>query len=311
VIIFLVTSLTFLLVHLAPGDPFANVAENTAASPELIAEQRRRAGLDRPLPAQYLTYVAGVARGNLGYSFSERRPVTHAIAERIPATIALASAALLINFALGIASGVLQGARPKSRIDDALSAVSLTLYSIPVFWLGLLLVLVFGLWLGWLPVGGSQSAVGYEQLTFFGRAWDRATHLILPALTLGLVGAAGTARYQRAAMQDVIQQAFIKTARAKGLGEGLVILRHGLRNALLPVITLFGLSFPILLSGAVLVESVFAWPGLGRFAVEALDARDYPVVTGAAIAASTVVVVGNLLADILYRIVDPRTRQES
>jgi peptide/nickel transport system permease protein len=281
VIVFLVTSVTFFLVRLAPGDPYTRAAENSATSPEDVAQQRRIHGLDRPLSVQYLDYVGKVARGDLGSSFSERRPVTHAFAERIPATLVLAVAALLIEFALGTATGVLQGARPRSRTDNVLTAVTLTLYSIPVFWFGLLLVLVFALGLGWLPVGGSQSPVGFEQMTLLEQAWDRASHLILPALTLGLWGAAGTARYQRAAMHDVIRLAFIRTARAKGL------------------------------SGAVLVESVFAWPGLGRFAVQALEARDYPVITGTAIVASTLVVIGNLVADLLYRVVDPRTRQEA
>jgi peptide/nickel transport system permease protein len=310
VIVFLVTSLTFLLVRLAPGDPFTRMVEGSAVSPELVTQQRRNAGLDRPLVVQYLAYMSNVARGNLGLSFLERRPVTQAIAERIPATVALAAAALIINFVLGVITGVLQGARPRTATDDVLSVVTLTLYSIPVFWLGLLLILIFGLGLGWLPVGGAQSAVGYEQLNFLGRAWDRVTHLLLPAVTLGLVGAAGTARYQRTAMHDVVRQAFVRTARAKGLTERVVLLRHGLRNALLPVITLFGLSFPILLSGAVFIESVFAWPGLGRFAVQAIEARDYPVVTATALVASIMVVVGNLLADILYRMVDPRTQEQ-
>ncbi|UCD24888.1 MAG: ABC transporter permease [Gemmatimonadota bacterium] len=310
-IVFLVTSATFFLVRLAPGDPFTREVEGSATSPEDVARQRRIHGLDRPLSIQYLDYVGKVSRGNLGVSFSERRPVTLAIAERVPATVVLAVAALLIDFALGIATGVLQGAYARSRADNVLTGITLTLYSIPVFWFGLLLVLVFALGLGWLPVGGSQSPVGFEQMTLLEQAWDRISHLILPALTLGLVGAAGTARYQRAAMQDVIRLAFIRTARAKGLTEQLVLLRHGLRNSLLPMVTLFGLSFPILLSGAVLVESVFAWPGLGRFVVQALEARDYPVITGIAIVASTMVVVGNLVADLLYRVVDPRTRQEA
>jgi peptide/nickel transport system permease protein len=282
--------------------------EGHPASPQFIEQARQNAGLDLPVFQQYVRYVAGVARGDLGDSFSERRPVWDAIRDRIPATFALALTALLIDFALGISMGAVQGARPHSRTDGLLSGVTLTLYSVPVFWLGVVLMLVFALGLGWFPIEGSKSLVGYEQLSVFGRIGDRLHHLVLPAITLGLVGAAGTARYQRAAMLDVIRKDFIRGARARGLTEKTVVLRHALRNSLLPIITLFGLSFPILLSGAALVETVYGWPGLGRFTVEAVWSRDYNVVTGAAIISATMVVVGNLVADLLYRVVDPRTR---
>jgi peptide/nickel transport system permease protein len=282
--------------------------EGHPASPQFIEQARQNAGLDLPVFQQYVRYVAGVARGDLGDSFSERRPVWDAIRDRIPATFALALTALLIDFALGISMGAVQGARPHSRTDGLLSGVTLTLYSVPVFWLGVVLMLVFALGLGWFPIEGSKSLVGYEQLSVFGRIGDRLHHLVLPAITLGLVGAAGTARYQRAAMLDVIRKDFIRGARARGLTEKTVVFRHALRNSLLPIITLFGLSFPILLSGAALVETVYGWPGLGRFTVEAVWSRDYNVVTGAAIISATMVVVGNLVADLLYRVVDPRTR---
>jgi peptide/nickel transport system permease protein len=179
----------------------------------------------------------------------------------------------------------------------------------PVFWLGLMMLLVFGERLGWLPVGGTHDAVLYSNMGALGRIADRLRHLALPALTLGLVGAAVTARYQRAAMLEVATQDFLRTARAKGLAERVVLVRHALRNALLPAITLFGLAFPLLLSGAVLVEKVFAWPGLGQLAVDAIHRRDYAVVTGAAIVTAVMVVLGNVIADVLYRLVDPRTRE--
>ncbi len=310
-IIFLVATLTFVLVRLAPGDPFTRGFEASPASPQYMAQARINAGLDRPIHEQYVRYLAHLSKGDLGDSFSERRPVWEALAERIPATLILALTALVIDFSLGIFLGAMQGARPGSRVDDSFSAVTLTLYSVPVFWLGLVLMLVFAQNLGWFPLSGAKSPVGYDQLPLLGKLWDRIHHLMLPALTLGLVGAAGTARYQRAAMMDVIGRDFIRTARAKGIPEKLVVFRHALRNSLLPIITLFGLSFPILLSGAVLVESVFGWPGLGRFVVDAISNRDYPVVTGAAIVAASMVMVGNLLADLLYLIVDPRTRPQS
>lgn len=311
VVVFVLATLTFILFRLAPGDPFTRMGDASPASEDFKARARRNFGLDQPLHTQYLRYLANLARGDLGMSFSEQRPVLKAIAARIPATIALAATALLIDFLLGILVGAIQGARTGSKLDDLLSVMTLTLYSVPVFWLGLMLVLVFAHNIGLLdllPATGSKTTGVYEYLTPLGQLGNRIQHLILPAVTLGLVGAAGTARYQRAAMLDVIRQDFIRTARAKGLVERAVLLRHALRNSLLPIITLFGLSLGTLLSGAVLVETVFAWPGLGKFMVDAIYARDYNVVTGAVIISACMVVLGNLLADILYRAVDPRVR---
>jgi peptide/nickel transport system permease protein len=227
----------------------------------------------------------------------------------LPNTLLLAVAALLVDFTLGIAIGTAQGMHPGSRLDRAWSAVTLTLYSIPPFWLGLMAILVFAQQHHWLPAGGAVDPGSYPLLSPLGQAVDRVRHLVLPALTLGLIGAAATARYQRAAILDVVRQDFIRTARAKGLSERAVALRHALRNALLPIVTLFGLAFPMLLSGAVLVEYVFSWPGMGKLAVDAIDQRDYFVVTGAAILVACTVVVGNLIADVLTWLVDPRTRQ--
>lgn len=310
-IVFLVATLSFVLIRVAPGDPFTRMWNASSASPEFVARARQQLGLDLPLHRQYLTYLSNLARGDWGNSLSEHRPVWDAIKDRIPATVTLAIAALLIQFVIGVAVGALQGAHPGTRTDDALTAATLTLYSIPVFWLGLMLLLIFSQGLGVFPVTGVKTAAIYDHLPFFGKLWDRALHLFLPAVTLGLAGAAGTARYQRAAMLDVINQDFIRTARAKGLRERTVLFRHALRNALLPMVTLFGLSFPILLSGAVLVESVFAWPGLGKFVVDAIAHRDYNVVTSTAIVTAVMVVIGNFLADILYRVVDPRTSVEA
>ncbi|MFQ6047708.1 MAG: ABC transporter permease [Gemmatimonadales bacterium] len=310
-IVFLVASLTFVLLKLAPGDPIRAGQEAAIVPREVRDQLRRNFGLDRPIHVQYVRYVANLARGDFGYSFAEHRPAARAIGDRIPNTLALGAAALAVTFLCGIAIGALQGMRSASRTDYALSVATLTLYSVPVFWLGVMLLAIFGEALQWLPVGGAVDPVAYPHLSLAGRLWDRATHLVLPALTLGLVGAAGTARYQRAALLEVIGQDFVRTARAKGLAERVVLLRHALRNALLPTITLFGLSVPIILSGTVLVETVFAWPGLGKLAVDSIGRRDYAVVTGAAIIASAMVVLGNLLADLLYRLADPRTRGEA
>ena len=308
-IVFIVATITFVLLQLAPGDPLTRATESTLVSRDVIEQQRRNFGLDRPVHVQYALYLGNLVRGDFGYSFREHRPAWDAIRDRIGNTLILAVAGLAVMFTLGIAAGAWQGARAGSRGDAALSIVSLTIYSTPVFWLGVMLVLVFAEGLHWLPATGATDPVVSAHLPPLSRLWDRLTHLVLPALTLGLAGAAVVARYQRAAMLDVVRQDFIRTARAKGLPERLVLMRHALRNALLPTVTLFGLAFPLLLSGAVLVETVFAWPGMGQLTVDSIAARDYAVVTGTAMLAATCVVVGNLIADVLYWILDPRTRE--
>lgn len=308
VIVFLVTTITFVLIHLAPGDPFSMSARTQFVPRETVAQQRRNFGLDRPLPQQYVRYLANLVRGNLGYSFMERRSVAAAFRERLPNTLLLAGAALFVMFGVGIGAGVVQGARAGTRLDGAVSLVSLLIYAMPAFWLAIMLLLVFGARLEWFPVGGARDVVTYAQLPWLGRVADRLHHLVLPAVTLGAIGGAATARYQRAAMIETVREEFIRAARAKGLSERLVVWRHALRNALLPTITLFGLTLPILLSGTVLVETVFAWPGLGKLMVDAVHQRDYPVVTGAGILSAVMVVAGSVIADLLYHVVDPRTR---
>ena len=306
-IVLAVVSFAFIAIHLAPGTPFLP-EEGRLINPAAVARLRARFGLDRPLPEQYVRYLAALAHGDLGESFSQRRPVSQAIASAIPSTVRLAGAALVIDFLLGIALGVFQAARARRRSDAALTSATLFLYSLPVFWLGLVLLLVFGQWLHWLPVGGETDLVLYPYLSFFGRLFDRLKHLALPALTLGVIGAAGTARFQRAALLEVLGQDFIRTARAKGLTQSAVLIRHALRDALLPVIALLGLALPFLLTGAVLIETVFAWPGLGKLATDAIAARDYPLVLAATLLASVAVVIGSLVADVLTAIADPRVR---
>lgn len=306
-IVLAVVSFAFIAIHLAPGTPFLP-EEGRPINPAAVARLRAEFGLDRPLPEQYVRYLAALAHGDLGESFSQRRPVSQAIASAIPSTVRLAGAALVIDFLLGIALGVFQAARARRRSDAALTSATLFLYSLPVFWLGLVLLLVFGQWLHWLPVGGETDVVLYPYLSFFGRLFDRLKHLALPALTLGVIGAAGTARFQRAALLEVLGQDFIRTARAKGLTQSAVLVRHALRDALLPVIALLGLALPFLLTGAVLIETVFAWPGLGKLATDAIAARDYPLVLAATLLASVAVVLGSLVADVLTALADPRVR---
>src|SRR2546421_560623 len=279
---------------------FLFATENYAAAHKRI--------VDRPLWVQYVKYLGALLRGDLGESLSLHRPVADALADALPNTFMLALTALILDFALGLALGVYQAVRERRSGDIALGNAALFVNSMPTFWLGLVLLLVFGQRLGWFPVGGLRDLVLCPRVDSLPCAADFAWHLALPALTLGLVGAASTARYQRAAPLDVVRQDFVRTARAKGLPERRVLLVHALRNALLPLITLFGLTFPFLLTGAVLVETLFSWPGMGLLAVNAILQRDYPIVTAAALVASVMVVLGNLLADALYGVADPRIR---
>jgi len=304
-----VATIVFLLLHAAPGDPLTILSDAPQIAPEALARVRETYGLDRPLPEQYVRYVGQLARGNLGISLTQHRPVADALAAAIPNTVLLALAALLLDFGLGIAIGVAQGRHAGTRRDHVLSLVTVTLYSTPVFVLGLLLLGVFGEALHWFPLGGAIDPIRHAGLGLLGRVADRARHLVLPAVSLGVAAAAYTARHQRSAMLDVLQQDFIRAARARGLGERVLLLRHALRNALTPTLTLAGLALPVLLSGSVLVETVFGWPGMGRLAAEAIGRRDYPMVTAAAILAAVLVVLGNLLADLATRIVDPRLRR--
>ena len=305
-IIFAVVTFVFVLIHLAPGRPCAGREE--VADPAVCAQLTHEFGLDKSLPEQYGRYLVALAHGNLGYSFSHRRAVRDDLADTIPFTLQLAGAALLLDLLLGLGLGIYQAVRAHRLPDVALSNITLFVYSLPTFWLALLLLLIFAEKLRWFPVGGPNDLILCPIVDSFYCVADRVWHLVLPAVTLGLVGAAGTARFQRAAMLDVATQDYVRTARAKGVPERRVVLRHQLRNALLSFITRAGLAFPFLLTGAVLVETIFAWPGMGRLAVEAILARDYPVVTATALIASTVVVSGNLLADILMGIADPRLR---
>jgi len=302
-IIFAVVTFVFILIHVAPGRPCPETVERAVCE-----ELKRQFGLDRPLPEQYWRYLVALAHGNMGNSYANGRPVRAAIAGTIPFTLQLAGAALVLDFLLGLGLGIYQAVRVNRIPDVVLGNVTLFIYSLPTFWLALLLLLAFGEKLRWFPVGGASDPVLCPVVHSLFCVADRLWHTVLPAATLGLVGAAGTARFQRAAMLEVARQDYVRTARAKGLPERRVVLRHQLRNALLSFVTRFGLAFPFLLTGAVLIETIFAWPGMGRLAFDAILLRDYPVVTGTALIASVVVVAGNLLADILVGLADPRLR---
>jgi peptide/nickel transport system permease protein len=301
-----VVTLTFVLLHAAPGDPTERLLGPTATA-EQVAAQRRTLGLDRPLPIQYAVWVRDAVRGNWGASIATGRPVRAMLGDAWPATVRLVLLSLLLSYVLGVVVGAVQAARGGSRLDTALSVASVTLFAVPGYWLGLMLVMVFTYWLRALPAFG---AAGFDSdfLTGWPRLVDRLRHLALPLATLTLIGLGGTARFVRGAMLDVLAAPFVTTARAKGLTPAQVTRRHVLRNALIPVVTLLGLSLPALFSGAVFVEAVFAWPGVGRVLVEAVQARDYPVVMAATTISAVLVVAGNLLADLLAGWVDPRIR---
>ena len=305
----LVVTATFTLIRLAPGDPFASSLDGPAVSQEVRDAWRAQYGFDRPIGEQYRRYLANVARGDFGYSTSQRRPVRDAIVAALPNTLLLMIVALAASFAAGIALGVFQAVRKDGVADRAVGAVTLLFYSMPDFWLALMMMLGFAYWLPLFPVTGITDAVMYQYWPPWRQALDRVHHLVLPAATLTLLSTAVIARYQRAAMLDVVHDDYMRTARAKGLDERAVVRRHALRNALLPIITIFGLSFPALLGGAVFVERIFSWPGMGLLTVTAINQRDYHLVTAAVIVGSVMVVIGSLIADLLSAVVDPRLRR--
>jgi len=309
-IVALVATLVFILIHAAPGDPFSAAMDNPNVTAAMRARWRAAYGLDQPLGLQYVRYLVALAHGDLGWSFSMRRPVSAVLADALPNTLVLAGTALLLAYPLGILLGVVQARYAGRWPDRVLGTTSLVFYAVPDFWLALMVMLLFAFRLRLFPIGGATDPVFHDMLSPGGRVVDRLWHLVLPAGTLALLAAAGIARYQRAELLRVLPDEFVRAARARGVPERRVLFHHALRNALLPTITLFGLSLPVLLTGAVFVERVFAWPGMGLVAVNAVAARDYPLVTGSVIVAAASVALGSLVADLLYAIADPRVRTD-
>lgn len=301
-----VLTLSFALVHLAPGDPVDLMVDPTVPA-EDAQRLRDRYGLDAPLPVQYLRWLGGILQGDLGVSLRQQRPVAELMGEALPNTLRLTLAALLLNYALGIGLGVLSAARRGSRLDRLATISSLTLYSMPTFWLALMAQLLFCYALRWLPSGG-MPAVALDP----GDPWPWVVaqweHAVLPVVVLGASGAAGVARYVRGSMLEVLQQDHIRAARARGVPERTILWRHALRNAAIPLVTLAGLSLPFLLGGSVVIETIFSWPGMGRVAVEAIFARDYPVILAATMLSGALVIAGSWLADLGYALLDPRIR---
>lgn len=310
VVVALAATIVFLLMHSAPGDPFSASLDNPAITASVRESWRRAYGLDRPLAEQYARYVVSVFRGELGFSFSLQRPVADALADALPNTVLLMAAGLLGGFALGIVTAIAQVRQHGRTTDRVLGAASLTLFSVPDFWLALLMLVAFAYWIPIFPIGGAVDPVMHESLSAGGRFGDRVKHLVLPALTLALLYFPLIARHQRAALLDALPSDYVTTARAKGVSESRVITHHALRNALLPVITLLGVAFPALLTGAVFIEKVFSWPGMGQLIVNSIQSRDYPLLMAAVLIGSVFVVAGSILADVLYRRFDPRIRDE-
>lgn len=300
--------LNFLLIHAAPGDPAAVMAgEAGAADPLFIQQLREKFGLDRPLHEQLGRYLLGVAQGDLGFSYRQQAPVAELILDRLPATLLLTGAAFGVSLLFGIVMGAAAARRVGTWTDTLVSTVALLFYATPLFWAALMAILLFSVTLGWLPSFGYET-VGADYGPM-GRALDIARHLVLPALTLGLFFTAIYARMTRASMLEVAQMDYVKTARAKGLADGAIQRRHVLRNALLPIVTLAGLQAGQLVGGAILTETVFAWPGIGRLMFEALGARDYQVLLGVFFVSALMVIIFNLVTDLIYRVVDPRIRE--
>lgn len=301
-----IVTATFFISHLAPGDPVdLYLAPQRQVDPEVIERVRHARGLDQPLHVQYVTWLANSARGDFGESFLLHRPVRDVLAETVPYTLLLILAALLVDALLGISLGVVSAVKRGTRLDRVVTLGSLVLYAMPGFWLALMLVLVFSVQLGWFPTSQATS-LDYADLSLFGKLLDRLWHLVLPVTVLGVAGAAATARYMRGRLLDVLGEEYITAARARGFRGWTVIRRHALKNAMIPIITIYGMSLPFMLGGATIVETIFAWPGMGRLTVDAVLGRDYPVILATTTVAAVLTVLGSLLADIGYAAVDPR-----
>lgn len=310
-----IATIMFFLVHLAPGDPALQFI-TPGMDRAVIDQVRANFGLDQPLHLQYVKWLGAIVSGDFGYSYSMARPVADVLATAFPNTLLLSGCALVLAFVFGILIGTIQAVRQYSATDSVLSVVLLFFYSMPGFWLALMLVLTFSLYARnvwelpiWFPPSDMTSA-NYDLLPPGERFADRVWHLVLPTLALSLALTAGIARFMRGSMLEVVRQDFVRTARAKGLPERVVVFRHALRNALTPIITLVGLYIPFLFSGTVLIEYVFAWPGMGRTIVDAISTRDYPLIMASSFFFATTVVVANLISDVLYAVVDPRVRYD-
>jgi len=315
-----ITMLAFALIHLIPGDPVENLSGERGMDPARRERLLHEFGLDRSLPAQYLAYIGDVLRGNLGSSLTTHEPVLQEFRVLFPATVELSFVAMLLAVIVGLPAGIVAALKRNSVADYAVMGVSLTGYSMPIFWWALLLILFFSVQLGWTPVSG-RIAVEFDvptQTGFMlidalrsgepGAFRSALSHLVLPAIALGTIPLAVIARMTRSSMLEVLREDYVRTARAKGLPYTRVVLVHALRNALIPVVTIIGLQVGLLLSGAILTETIFSWPGVGNWLIHAVQSRDYPVVQGGILLIATIVITVNLIVDALYGVINPRIR---
>jgi len=315
-----VTLLTFALIRLVPGDPIELLVGERGIEPERHAMLRARLGLDRPLLEQYWIYITDVLQGDLGRSIVTREPVIEEFAALFPATLELSVCAMIFALVVGLPAGVMAAVRRGKPLDHAVMGISLTGYSMPIFWWAILLILLFSVTLGWTPVSGRIDVLyWFDPVTGFmlvdawlsgqeGAVRSAAAHLVLPAIVLGTIPLAVIARMTRSSMLEVLGEDYIRTARAKGLRPARVVGLHALRNALIPVITVIGLQVGVLMTGAILTESIFAWPGIGKWILEAIQRRDYPTVQGGILLIACTVIVVNLTVDVLYGVINPRIR---
>jgi peptide/nickel transport system permease protein len=312
-----VTLIAFALIHLAPGDPVRTMLGQHATQQE-IDDIRAKYGLDQPLYVQYFIWLNDVLHGDLGRSILSHEQVTTEIGSRFPNTMELAIAAMIFAVLIGVVAGIISATKQYSVADYSVMGLALFGISMPVFWLGIMLMMIFGVFLGWLPIGGRiDLLIPFQRITGFmvvdsiitgnGAALISVLrHLLLPAIALGTIPMAIIARTTRSSMLEVLRQDFIRTERAKGLSERKVIYKHAIRNAMVPVVTVIGLNFGLLLSGAILTETVFSWPGVGRLVIDSVYARDYPLVIGCILVFALVFVIVNLITDLLYTYIDPR-----
>ena len=300
-VLVIVSIVVFSIIHLIPGDP-AEIMAGTNATPEQVAALRHQYGLDQPLATQYFIWLGNVLTGNLGYSLINGFPVNQLLLQRIPATVELAIAAALVGAIIALPLGIIAALRPGSIIDFITTIFSALSFAVPGFWLAILLILLFSLQFKMLPPSGRPE--------FGEQPWEHLKSLIMPALTLGIAMAAKLTRYLRSSMLDTLGQDYTRTARSKGLVERTVVVRHVLRNSLIPVITVFGLQIGDLLSGAIIVESIFAWPGVGRLTIQAIGWRDYTILQASVMFIVLAFLLVNLLTDLAYGLIDPRIRYE-
>ena len=318
-----ITLLVFALIHMIPGDAVEALSGERGMDPARYTQLAKEFGLDRPLYVQYFDYLGHVLKGDLGNSITTHEPVFREFLTLFPATLELSLCAMLLAVIIGLPAGIIAALKRNTVLDYSVMGMSLTGYSMPIFWWALLLILLFSVTLGWTPVSGRmgimydlQPVTGFMLIDSLiageqGAFKSAASHLVLPAIALGTIPLAVIARMTRSAMLEVLREDYVRTARAKGLSRGRVILVHALRNALIPVITVIGLQVGTLLAGAILTETIFSWPGIGKWLVEAIHRRDYPVVQGGILMSATIIILVNLVVDLLYGVVNPRIRHSA